>query len=648
MCCCVTVTRSVCCCVTVTRSLYCCVTVTRSVYYCVTVTRSVYYCVTVTMSRCCCVSVTRSRCCCVTVTMSRCCCVTVTRSVYYCVTVTMSRCCCVSVTRSRCCVTVTRSVCCLTVTRSVCCLTVTRSVCCLTVTRSVCCCPTVTRSVCYCLTVTRSGCCCLTVTRFGCCCVTLTRSGCCYVTVTRFGCCCVTVTRSGCCCVTVTRSGWCSVHHHPLVPANHWMICDDLLHPVCEFSKRPPSFPPSQVHIVMWERQSYHGNPVAAEAATHCPMGTTAVATNDGLAHITTQTTTVPPGVSTGLPPGVTVIVTPALMAASDISQQPGTWMAVSPVGFVAPVGTYQSSTTPQTQAVTVARNSRVVHSDARTKTGKTGPLTERLQRCREKFERAKAIRPRVVAPQTPPTVICVRNLQCGQSYAVSRPALPSAQCAVSQSAVTPRPNHCDGQLSLGVQASSSHKSRGTPTVASGNVRPGMGVTRSVPVFAGYTAKAHGCKRDVGDAKCSGEINNGVNTSSSLNSGVNTSSSANTGANTSTTSLNSGVNTSCSANTDASTLTSVNGGVSMLTSVKSRVPRTNTAVSKKRVIRQSGGSDKRRRLSTPPVLSTHNTKCVTSSAPETCHSTQEKECVVKQVDTTDDIPDKFDDIPRLV
>ncbi|KAK2179923.1 hypothetical protein NP493_466g02020 [Ridgeia piscesae] len=83
----------------------------------------------------------------------------------------------------------------------------------------------------------------------------------------------------------------------------------------------------------------------------------------------------------------------------------------------------------------------------------------------------------------------------------------------------------------------------------------------------------------------------------------------------------------------------------MLTSVKSRVPRTNTAVSKKRVIRQFGGSDKRRRLSTPPVLSTHNTKCVTSSAPETCHSTQEKECVVKQVDTTDDIPDKFDDIP---
>ena len=491
--------------------------------------------------------------------------------------------------------------------------------------------------------------------------------------------------------VSILHILWCwitpQLTHHSLVAANHWMMCDDLQHPVCEFSKCAPSFPPSQVHIVMWERQSYRGNPVGVETATHFPTATTDVVTIDGLARIATQTTTglppgvstglppgvstglppgvatglppgvatgLPPGVSTGLPPGVTVIVTPALVAAntSDVPHQPGTWVAVSPVGSVAPVGTYQSATAP------VARNSHVVHGNTRTKTGR---LTERLQRCREKFERAKAIRPRAVAT---PTVTCVRNLQCGQSYAMSRPALPSAQSVVSQSAVTPRLDHCDGQLSLGAHVSSSHKPRGMPTVTCGGVRGGMSVTRSVPVFAGYTAKAHGRKRDVSDVNCSGEINSGVNASSSLNSGVNTSSSANTGANTST-SLNSGVNnsssthhgvntsvplnggviTSCSANTGAST--SLNGGVSTLTTAKSSVSHTNTAVSKKRVIRQSGGSVKRRRVSSPPVVSTHDTKCVTSTEPETCHSTQncqERECVTTQVDTTDDNPDKFADV----
>ena len=403
------------------------------------------------------------------------------------------------------------------------------------------------------------------------------------------------------------------------------------------------------MHIVMWERQSYRGNPVGVETATHFPTATTDVVTIDGLARIATQTTTglppdvstglppgvatglspgvatglppgvstgLPPGVSTGLPPGVTVIVTPALVAANtcDVPHQPGTWVAVSPVGSVAPVGTYQSATAP------VARNSHVVHGNARTKTGR---LTERLQRCREKFERAKAIRPRAVVT---PTVTCVRNMQCGQSYAMSRPALPSAQSVVRQSAVTPRLDHCDGQLSLGAHVLSSHKPRGMPTVTCGGVRGAMGVTRSVPVFAGYTAKAHGRKRDVSDVNCSGEINSGVNASSSLNSGVNTSSSANTGAN---------------------TLTSLNGGVSTLTTAKSSMSRTNTAVSKKRVIRQSGGSVKRRRVSSPPVVSTHDTKCVTSTEPETCHSTQncqERECVTTQVDTTDDNPDKFADV----
>ncbi|XP_064653210.1 uncharacterized protein LOC135503505 [Lineus longissimus] len=39
---------------------------------------------------------------------------------------------------------------------------------------------------------------------------------------------------------------------------NSWMECDDLKLPVCQYTKNKPSMQPSEVHIVVWERQEFY------------------------------------------------------------------------------------------------------------------------------------------------------------------------------------------------------------------------------------------------------------------------------------------------------------------------------------------------------------------------------------------------------
>ena len=71
------------------------------------------------------------------------------------------------------------------------------------------------------------------------------------------------------------------------------MMCDDLQSPVCQFSRLTPTFPPSQVHIVMWERQQPDRvSPVATDTVAASPVTTV------------TNTTTVTGGTNTRIQRG--------------------------------------------------------------------------------------------------------------------------------------------------------------------------------------------------------------------------------------------------------------------------------------------------------------------------------------------------------
>ena len=321
------------------------------------------------------------------------------------------------------------------------------------------------------------------------------------------------------------------------------MMCDDLQTPICEFSGRIPIFPPSEVHIMMWERQDCRVSPVAnvmlnlptstrdimstavTTRPTCMPTLTTSVASG-----ISTVTTTIPPGVSTVL--AAPVILTPALVATNTTGGQqlPVTWMTVSPVRFVPPVRTPLTLEPPTVlSSVTKVTGSSVVDRRARTK--KTVHVDNpRLQRSREKFERAKAMRQCTVTRSTvvtpaPPTVIAVPNLACvplqANSWATSAldaNKLPTLS-VFSQSSLGLQPGHSRGPVSHGTTVLSSQK----PPVTS-NVKLVPRVVRAVPVFAGYTAKILAHKHEVNSLNAA--AHGGANSSEEAKCGVNTSTTA--------------------------------------------------------------------------------------------------------------------------
>ena len=277
------------------------------------------------------------------------------------------------------------------------------------------------------------------------------------------------------------------------IPASRWMMCDDLQSPVCQFSKRAPTFPPSQVHIVMWERQPDRISPVTNVLADR-PSTAKVIAATTTVTSVAVSTTADPHGIPTAagvLPPRVdTVVANPVVLTtpfvATDVApSQQLLWMTVSPVQCA--VGT------PLIQQPPVAASPVTTVTDSTTV---TGGMDSRVQRGREKFERAKAAKQLAAARTKQLAVVRMKQLTPVRPTVMSLPTrhgvnswVAPAQDANELPTIVVRKPSSVNRQSRGARATAST----LPSSPAITTPPCSVVTsrvvRPIPVPAGYTAK---------------------------------------------------------------------------------------------------------------------------------------------------------------